>query len=186
MGKVAFQEPAAKMDVYISADSFVKGHLQTKSNIKIDGRINGNINASGNVHVGSNALVEGNITGIDVQIAGIVKGNISVSGSLHVFSSAKLIGDVKAASIDVEDGAQYKGNMAIGGAIDEDAIGKEEPAGGVAKEPAPAQSQGDKERAAAVKEPIPIAPAQKAAAENGKEPPKSQPVINVFRGNNKK
>ncbi len=184
MGKVAFQEPAAKMDVYISADSFVKGNLQTKSNIKIDGRINGNISASGNVHVGSNALVDGNISGIDVQVAGIVRGNIHVSGSLCIFSSAKLIGDVKAVSVEIENGAQYKGNMAIGGAIDESVIGKEEPAAPAAKEPAEKAQPDEK-----VQEPIAAVKVSASAQSAGKasgngQPPR--PVINVFKGNNNK
>jgi cytoskeletal protein CcmA (bactofilin family) len=178
MAKMGFREPAAKMDVYISADSVVKGHLQTKSNIKVDGKINGNINAAGNVHVGSNALVEGNIAGIDVQIAGIVRGNINVSGDVHVFSSAKLIGDVKAASVEIEKGAQYKGMIAVGEPIDEN-VGKEQangtqPAVNAKEQPVAAV---EKEPVTSVKEP------EKAAAENQA---KNQPVLSVFKPSNKK
>ncbi|MGE5494678.1 MAG: polymer-forming cytoskeletal protein [Burkholderiales bacterium] len=185
MGKMAFQEPA-KMDVYISADSFVKGHLQTKSNIKIDGRVNGNISASGNVYVGSDALVDGNISGAEVQLAGIVRGNINVSGSLRIFSSAKLIGDVKAISVEIENGAQYKGNMAIGGHIDENAIGKAaEPSAPAAKEPAGEAKPDEKaqEPIAAVKVSAPAAKEPEKASGNG-QPQKS--VINVFKGNSSK
>ncbi len=184
MGKAAFQEP--KMDVYISADSFVKGHLQTKSNIKIDGRVNGNISASGNVYVGIDALVDGNISGAEVQLAGIVRGNIHVSGSLRIFSSAKLIGDVKAVSVEIENGAQYKGNMTIGGHIDESAIGKAEPSAPAAKEHAEEAKPDEKaqEPIAAVKVSAPAAkePAEKASG-NGQT---QRPVINVFKSNSNK
>lgn len=183
MAKAVFQEPAAKMDVYISADSFVKGHLQTKSNIKVDGRINGNINAAGNVHVGTDAQVDGNVTGTDVQIAGIVRGNINVSGALHIFSSAKLIGDVKAASVEVEKGAQYKGNMAIGGPIEEAVANKDAVSDAAVKVPAAVQQGSGKEPEADVKAPAGVEqPAEKAVNENGREPAKIQP-INVFKGN---
>ena len=114
MAKPIFQETTGKMDVYISAESTITGDLTTKSNIKIDGRVQGNVNAAGNVQIGSSAAVEGNINGIDVQIAGNVNGNITASGGLMLFSSAKLTGDVKAASMEVEKGASYKGNMVIG------------------------------------------------------------------------
>ncbi len=113
MAKGGYQD-AGKMDVYISTESVITGDLQTKSNIKIDGRVNGNVNAVGNVHVGSNALVEGNVNGMDVQVAGIVNGNITATGGLMLFGSAKLTGDIKAAAIEVEKGALYKGNMVIG------------------------------------------------------------------------
>jgi cytoskeletal protein CcmA (bactofilin family) len=114
MAKNGYQEAPGKMDVYISAESVITGDLQTKSNIKIDGRVQGNVNASGSVHIGGSALVEGNVSGVDVQIAGIVNGNVSAAGGLMLFGSAKLSGDVKAASMEVEKGASYKGNMAIG------------------------------------------------------------------------
>lgn len=114
MAKSGFQDAPGKMDVYISAESVITGDLQTKSNIKIDGRVNGNVNASGNVNIGGSALVEGNIAGVDVQIAGTVNGNISASGGLLLYGSAKLLGDVKAASMEVEKGATYKGSMVIG------------------------------------------------------------------------
>jgi cytoskeletal protein CcmA (bactofilin family) len=114
MAKPMFQETTGKMDVYISTESVITGDLQTKSNIKIDGRVQGNVNATGNVQVGGSALVEGNVTGADVQIAGIVNGNVSATGGLVLFGSAKLSGDVKAASMEVEKGASYKGSMAIG------------------------------------------------------------------------
>lgn len=114
MAKTGFQETTGKMDVYISTESVITGDLQTKSNIKIDGRVQGNVNATGNVQIGGSALVEGNINGIDVQIAGIVNGNVTATGGLMLFGSAKLTGDVKAASMEVEKGASYKGNMVIG------------------------------------------------------------------------
>lgn len=114
MAKVGFQESFGKMDVYISAESVITGDLQSKSNIKIDGRIRGSVISSGNVHVGGNARVEGNIIGADVQVAGVVSGGVTATGGLLLFASSKLTGDIKAASMEVEKGANYKGNMVIG------------------------------------------------------------------------
>lgn len=114
MAKGIFQDNSTKMDVYISTESVITGDLKTKSNIKVDGRVNGNVNATGNVHIGPNALVEGAVNGMDVQIAGIVNGNVTAAGGLTLFASAKLNGDVNAASIQAEKGVVYKGNMTIG------------------------------------------------------------------------
>ncbi len=127
MAKTGFQDPPGKMDVYISAESVITGDLQTKSNIKIDGRVNGNVNASGSISIGGSALVEGNITGMDIQIAGTVNGNISAAGGLLLYGTAKLIGDVKAASMEVEKGALYKGSMVIGELVKEGAKIVKEP-----------------------------------------------------------
>ena len=114
MAKSIFQDNSAKMDVYISAESVITGDLKTKSNIRVDGRVTGNVSASGSVHIGTDALIEGSVSGTDVQIAGIVTGNVSASGGLTLYATAKLNGDVTAASFQAEKGVIYKGNMAIG------------------------------------------------------------------------
>lgn len=115
MAKNLFQDNSAvKMDVYISSESVINGDMKTKSNIKIDGRVDGNVESEGTVHIGSDAQVEGNVTGADIQIAGVVNGNVTAAGSLKLYSSSKLTGDVVAASMEVEKGALYKGGMVIG------------------------------------------------------------------------
>ncbi|MEI6101448.1 MAG: polymer-forming cytoskeletal protein [Eubacteriales bacterium] len=101
------------MDVYISAESAITGDLQTQSNIVIEGQVNGNVSASGNVHIGNNSKVDGDISAADVQIAGIVNGNISSTGGIILFSGAKLNGDIKACGLTVEKGAYYKGSTVI-------------------------------------------------------------------------
>jgi Integral membrane protein CcmA involved in cell shape determination len=101
------------MDVYISAESAISGDLQTQSNIVIEGSVNGKVTASGNVHIGGNSKVEGDITAADVQIAGTVNGNIVSTGGLILFSGAKLNGDVKACGFTVEKGAYFKGSTII-------------------------------------------------------------------------
>ena len=79
----------------------------------IEGSVNGNVNASGNVHIGANSKVEGNIAAADIQIAGAVNGNIVSTGGLILFSGAKLNGDVKACGFTVEKGAYFKGATVI-------------------------------------------------------------------------
>jgi cytoskeletal protein CcmA (bactofilin family) len=101
------------MDVYISAESAITGDLQTQSNIVIEGSVNGKVTASGNVHIGNNSKVEGDISAADIQIAGTVNGNIVSTGGLILFSGAKLSGDVKACGFTVEKGAYFKGATTI-------------------------------------------------------------------------
>ena len=115
MAKLERLAPSAKsgMDVYISSESIITGDLQTKSNIRIEGKVQGNVTVSGNIHIGPDAKVDGNISGVDIQIAGTVNGNITSSGELMLFNTAKLTGDVAAYGLTVEKGAYYKGSTTI-------------------------------------------------------------------------
>ncbi len=107
------RSPQAGMDVYISAESQITGDLTTQSNIVVEGQVSGKITATGNVHVGSGARIEGNISAADVQIAGTVKGNIASSGIIILFSGAQLKGDVQANGITIEKGASFRGSTVI-------------------------------------------------------------------------
>lgn len=115
MAKLERSMPSAKntMDVYISSESVITGDLQTKSNIRIEGKVQGNITVSGNIHIGAEAKVDGNVSGVDIQIAGAVKGNITATGEIAIFSTANVTGDLKAHGFSVEKGAYFKGNTLI-------------------------------------------------------------------------
>lgn len=111
-----------KMDVCISAETIITGDIQTKSNLRVDGQIKGDINASGNVYIGNNAKVEGNVSGMDIQIVGMVNGKINATGELMIYSSGKLNGEIKATGIRVEKGTKYEGMISIGATNQEEVV----------------------------------------------------------------
>jgi cytoskeletal protein CcmA (bactofilin family) len=115
MARIERMAPSAKsgMDVFISSESVITGDLQTKSNIRIEGKVQGNVSVTGNIHIGPDAKVDGNVSGVDIQVAGVVNGNVTSTGELTLFATAKLTGDVKAYGFTVEKGAYYKGNTAV-------------------------------------------------------------------------
>jgi cytoskeletal protein CcmA (bactofilin family) len=107
------RSPQSGMDVYISAESQITGDSTTQNNIVVEGQVNGKITATGNVHIGSAAKIEGNIAAADIQIAGRVQGNVSSSGVIVLYSGAQLEGDVRASGITIEKGASFKGATEI-------------------------------------------------------------------------
>lgn len=115
MAKIDRSMPSAKnaMDVYISSESLITGDLQTKSNIRIEGKVQGNVTVTGNIHIGSEAKVDGNISGVDIQVAGTIKGNIAATGEIKIFSTARVTGDLKAYGLSIEKGSYFKGNTVI-------------------------------------------------------------------------
>ena len=97
----------------IPRDTTFNGDVETKSSIRIDGHVKGNVVASGNVTVGADGCVEGGISGKEVSIAGKVTGNLSAKGAVQLFAGAKLIGDLLAVNMSMEKGAFFKGMCII-------------------------------------------------------------------------
>ena len=100
----------------IGAGTTVKGDIHSDHDIRIDGKVEGNITGISKVIVGSNGLVEGNITGKQADVVGKVNGNIKVSDLLQLRESSIVNGNVYAAKLQIEPTATFNGECHMGGA----------------------------------------------------------------------
>jgi len=100
-------------EVVITETTVVKGNISTKSAIRIEGQIVGNVSSENDVLVNMFGKVEGEVVCNDLTIAGSVRGNIYAKGLLTVHENAELVGDSTATSIHVEPGANYQGKFEI-------------------------------------------------------------------------
>lgn len=108
-GKRAEPVQPKKVDTIIGKETQVTGHVVAAGTIRVDGRIEGEIDAAGDVVVGEPGRVVASIRGRNVTIAGEVQGNVYAEGRLEIVPSGKLCGDVKTAVLAIEDGAIFKG-----------------------------------------------------------------------------
>ena len=110
-----------------SADIFgeVFGNVQVKGKLNVTGKISGNSKAEeiladgakingdmisdGPVRVGYGSIVVGNIEGTEAVIAGAVKGMIDVKGPVVIDETAVVLGNVRAKSIQINNGARMEG-----------------------------------------------------------------------------
>lgn len=67
----------------ISAGTTLKGDISSNSDLRIDGTIIGNIHSSAKIVIGSNGVVEGDISGNQADVVGKVSGNIRAKELLH-------------------------------------------------------------------------------------------------------
>lgn len=94
----------------ISQETKIKGSIISEGNIRIDGSVEGEIKAEGNVIIGEQGSVFGDITGDNIMISGCVRGNVTANKKLEILSSGSLYGDVSVAILSVGEGAVFKGN----------------------------------------------------------------------------
>ncbi|WP_353893278.1 polymer-forming cytoskeletal protein [Proteinivorax hydrogeniformans] len=99
-----------KIDTIVGKDSDFEGKLTAKGILRIDGKVSGEIISTGNVLIGESGSVEANIKAKNLTVSGTIVGDVEVEGLLDLLPSAKLIGDIKVASLEVGDGAIFKGN----------------------------------------------------------------------------
>lgn len=117
----------------LSNDVEIKGSIKFANELTIDGKIEGEITSDGDLTIGENADVDGEIKTKSVVVYGKVNGNITVQERCELKSKAQLIGDLKAARLVIEEGATF--------------VGKSEVTPNKVNMPKPQQVAGDKQNA---------------------------------------
>lgn len=98
----------------LSSDVQIRGTLKFANDLIIDGRIEGEVNSDGDLTVGENAQILGNINTRTVVVFGKVKGNITVTDRCELKQNAELNGDVSANKLAIEEGAAFMGSSTVG------------------------------------------------------------------------
>lgn len=95
----------------------ITGDINCKGDIRIDGKLHGNLNSEGKVVVGENGLIEGTINCAYADISGNVKANINVNELLILKSTANLVGEIVTNKLQIEPGANFSGSCKMGAVI---------------------------------------------------------------------
>jgi cytoskeletal protein CcmA (bactofilin family) len=98
----------------LSSDVEIKGSLKFSNDLIIDGRIEGEVSSDGNLTIGENAFVSGEVKTKSVVIFGKVQGNITVTERCELKSNATLEGDIVAGTLAIEEGATFMGKSSVG------------------------------------------------------------------------
>ena len=101
------------VSVLISS-TIIEGNIDTEMDLRLEGKVVGQITVNGKVVLGNTGVVEGTLTASEAVIHGHVKGNISIHGLLHLASTAIIEGDISASQFSVDEGAVYQGKCNIG------------------------------------------------------------------------
>jgi cytoskeletal protein CcmA (bactofilin family) len=98
------------MDTVLGEFTTFSGNIESEGSIKVLGKVEGDVKASGDVYIEHTSSVTGNIYGSNVYISGYIKGNVLAKGILHLMTQAKLYGDIEVNSIVTDEGAIFQGN----------------------------------------------------------------------------
>jgi len=98
-----------KVDTYIGKGARVQGTVSVSGTVRVDGFVDGVVEAEKDVVVGQGGLVTASVTAANVTVAGELRGNVKASGRLEIARTGKVLGDVAIASFVVEEGAAFLG-----------------------------------------------------------------------------
>lgn len=98
----------------IAAGTKVEGNFQSAENVRLDGAIIGDFACEKKLVIGKDGRLEGNIRTRDAVVMGTVVGDLYISGLLQLDKTAVIQGNITAATLAIEEGAQYNGVCKVG------------------------------------------------------------------------
>jgi cytoskeletal protein CcmA (bactofilin family) len=93
----------------IGAGTSLKGDITSNGDLRIDGRLIGNIIGSAKVIIGANGSVEGDISCQQADIMGNVSGSIKAKELLQLKNGSIVQGNISAGKLQVEPAATFNG-----------------------------------------------------------------------------
>ena len=107
----------------IGKGTFLEGNIETYGNIRVEGKVVGNVKSKSKVALGNSSHVQGNIIAQNADIEGEVRGRLEVSELLVLKATAVINGDISTGKLVVEPGAVFNGSCKMGATIKEIKIG---------------------------------------------------------------
>ncbi|MCL2724564.1 MAG: polymer-forming cytoskeletal protein [Polyangiaceae bacterium] len=100
----------------IGRATFVRGRVIGTGDLEIAGRIEGEIQCSGEALVDTSGLVAANINAQRIVVRGAVRGDLVADESVHVEAGAKVVGNLRAPRIAIASGGLVRGHVQTGSA----------------------------------------------------------------------
>lgn len=101
----------------IGQGTVIEGGLRAKSDVRISGKVIGNVNVEGKTVVTPEGVVEGEVRSSHADIAGRIEGELFVQERLVLKDSAVVEGNIHTAKLVIEDGATFSGTCEMGNAL---------------------------------------------------------------------
>ncbi len=98
----------------IGEGTVIEGNLNSKGDIRIDGKVKGVLNTNNKVVLGVSGSIEGDVIARSADISGHIKGNINIKETLFLKSTARVFGDIETGKLVIESGSEFNGKCSMG------------------------------------------------------------------------
>ncbi len=88
-----------------------KGVIKYQGNVRIDGRLDGEVHADGTLYLGEQAVVSAKISAQSVISKGRINGDITASQNVQLLAPAVMDGAVLTPSLLMEEGVLFNGKV---------------------------------------------------------------------------
>ncbi|MEW6068115.1 MAG: polymer-forming cytoskeletal protein [Nitrospirota bacterium] len=107
-----FTRSKEKIESFIGINSKFKGDIDTKGTLRIDGIMEGSINADWAI-LGEKALLKGNIIARGIIVGGKVEGNLTAKEIVEIKPKGHVVGDISTIKLTIIEGGKFDGRSSV-------------------------------------------------------------------------
>lgn len=106
--------PVGELNGFLDGDSRIEGDLHFKDTFRVDGSLKGRVSSQGDLIVGKESTVEGEIKVGRLYVSGIVRGTVRAE-RVEIAPGARVEADVETPALLIEEGAHFQGRCVMDG-----------------------------------------------------------------------
>jgi cytoskeletal protein CcmA (bactofilin family) len=107
-----FNKNTEKLESLIGANSNFKGDIDTKGTLRIDGTMEGSVNADWLI-LGEKAFLKGDVTARGIVVGGRIEGNLKAKEIIEIKVKGQVYGDVSTSKLTVVEGGLFDGRSSM-------------------------------------------------------------------------
>ena len=100
---------------YLGEDTVFSGTLSFNGVVRIDGKMDGEVNTDDTLIVGENGVIEADINAGTVICRGKIKGTVQASKRIEIHANSEVVGNISTPALLVENGAIFDGSCDMTG-----------------------------------------------------------------------
>jgi len=111
--EIVESERSGELNTVIGKGTVIDGLLTVQSSLRVDGRVQGHVQATDSLVVGKDGEIEGEVKVRNAIIGGRVKHRILATGKVVLEAHAIVHGELKTGKLVIDEGAVFDGNCAM-------------------------------------------------------------------------
>ena len=97
----------------VDVDAVVEGFLVAEGDLRVTGRIKGNLLCGGTLFIGEEGLVQASVTASGVVVAGRLEGEVDCQGRFLVLPTGTVAAKVNTGTAEIQPGARVTGDLQV-------------------------------------------------------------------------
>jgi cytoskeletal protein CcmA (bactofilin family) len=110
------KEATTGMATIIAGGTEIKGNIESKGDIRVDGTLIGNLTTTSKVLVGASGKIMGDVNALQADVLGTINGNVKVTELLSLKNNCEIKGNLFAGQLQVDPTASFNGECHMGAA----------------------------------------------------------------------